>query len=354
MRTIATETWFTFTLIFEGIALAGSLGLLFGRAAWLRWETRWLEPKCQAARGVLLQALEAGADQREDLEAVTALPLRAQIKLITDLGENLSGGKLQELANIAKQSGILTHGERLCRSRWWSQRVRGIRLFTALAEGEQILPSLFHDPSPLIRSELAHWAADHPSPEMIEAVLRLLDDADGFCRFAAHNALVRMGSIVTEPLARHIESRTGVALEHAMAVAASLGHERFNDPARARLNHADPTIRTLAIATLGKSGGLRFVPELLDCLNDPAAHVRQAAAHALGRLKCWQASPAVARLLEDSVWTVRQEAALTLRSLGAPGILLLRRSLSNPDRFAGDMARHILGLPRTRVKGEAA
>ncbi|WP_447603348.1 HEAT repeat domain-containing protein [Nitrospira sp. Nam80] len=354
MHTIPTASWLTFVLVIEATALAGSLGLLFGQAAWLRWVTRWLEPKRQAARSIVLQALEAGTDQSQALEAVTALPLHAQVELITDLGENLNGVKLKALANIAKQSGILDHSERLCRSRWWSRRVRGIRLFTVLAEGEHIIPSLFPDPSAIVRSELANWAAAHPSPEMIDILLRLLDDADGFCRFAAHNALYRMGLIVVEPLARHLESQTGVALERAMAVAVSLGHERFIDPARACLSHADPTIRTLAIEALGKSGSLRFAPALLDRLNDPAAHVRQAAAHALGRLKCWQASPAVARLLEDPVWTVRQEAALTLRSLGAPGILLLRRSNSSRDKFARDMAQHVLGFPRTKVNGEAA
>ncbi len=354
MLIISTDTWFTLVLCLEGAAVVGCLGLLFGQAAWLRWEALRLEPKRKAAQGILLQALEAGAVSGKPLEAVTALPLRARIKLITDLSENLSGLKLKELANIANRLGILTHGEQLCRSRWWSQRVRGIRLFTALSEGEQIIPSLFSDASAIVRSELANWAADHPSPEMIHAVLRLLDDADGFCRFAAHNALCRMGSIVVQPLTCHIESQTGVALERAMAVVASLGHERFRDLARTLLGHTSPITRTHAIETLGKSGDPQSAPVVVDRLNDPAAQVRQAAAHALSRLKCWQAAPAVVRLLEDPIWMVRQEAALALQSFGAPGILLLRRSLANPDRFAADMARHVLDLHAMRAKAEAA
>jgi hypothetical protein len=36
---------------------------------------------------------------------------------------------------------------------------------------------------------------------------------------------------------------------------------------------------------------------------------------------------------------------LALRSLGPPGLLFLHRSLQDADRFAADMARHMLDLP---------
>jgi hypothetical protein len=118
--------------------------------------------------------------------------------------------------------------------------------------------------------------------------------------------------------------------------------------------HAHPFQPAIEMTRPGKSGDPQSAPVVIDRLNDSAAQVRQAAAHALGRLKCWQTAPAVARLLEDPVWTVRQEAALALRSFGAPGILLLRRSLANPDRFAGDMARYVLDLHAMRAKAEPA
>ena len=208
--------------------------------------------RIKAIRIGLVQALERGVIQGDDLTAVKTLPLRAQIKLIPDLTGNLSGMKLKEVANIAKQLDIVKHGGMLCRSRRWPQRVRGIRLLTTLAEGEQIIPSLFHDRSVIVRSELAIWAAEHPSQEMIQALLRLLDDAAGFRCFAAHNALHRMGAAVVAPLECHIESQTGVALERAMAVAASLGYEGFGELARKLIGHSSSTTRKLAVEALGK------------------------------------------------------------------------------------------------------
>jgi hypothetical protein len=351
---MSAHTWLWIVLVVEGLAFAGCLGVLVGRAAWQRWEALRLEPRITAVRIDLMHALETGAAEGDDLNAAKTLPLRARIKLIVDLAGNLSGARLKEIATIAKQLDIVTHGEQLCRSRLWSKRVGGIRLLTVLAEGEQIIPSLFRDPSAIVRSEVVNWAADHPSQDIIDAVLRCLDDADGFVRFAAHNAVHRMGAAVVAPLGRYIESQTGAALERAMAVAASLGYEQFGAVARTLIDHSSSAVRKLAVDTLAKSGDLQSAPLVIDRLKDPAPQVRQAAARTLGHLHCWQAASALCRQLEDPVWAVRLEAALTLRSLGAPGLLMLRRSLTSSDRFAADMARHVLGLPSMKVRMESA
>ena len=73
--------------------------------------------------------------------------------------------------------------------------------------------------------------------------------------------------------------------------------------------------------------------------------VRAAAAQALGKLRHWPAAAALAALLRDRAWEVRRAAGFALRALGAPGLLFLRRSLQDTDRYAADMARHVLGLP---------
>jgi HEAT repeat protein len=75
--------------------------------------------------------------------------------------------------------------------------------------------------------------------------------------------------------------------------------------------------------------------------------VRAAAAKALGKLGHWPAASSLASLLRDRDWNVRREAGLALRAFGAPGALFLRRSLSDSDPFACDMARQVLDLPET-------
>jgi len=348
------HTWLWIVLGVESLILAGCLGLLLGRTIWLRWEALRWEPRFREVRNALIQALETPAIADCNLPAAHTLPRRMQIRLFIELAERLSGTRLRELTNIARRLAIVQYGEALCRSRRWSRRTQGSRLLTALGEGEHVIPSLFQDPSPIVRSEVVHWAADHPSPVTIEKVLRALTDEDGFCRFAAHNALHRMGAAAVRPLDRYIGSQTGPALERAMGVAASLGHEEFSGLAGKLVDHGSPVIRRLALDTLARSGNLQSVPLVLKRLHDAEAPVRQAAVRTLGHLHCWQAAPAIGCLLADPVWAVRQETGAVLRSLGAPGILVLRRALTNPDRFVADMARHILGLPSLKTRAEPA
>jgi HEAT repeat protein len=89
------------------------------------------------------------------------------------------------------------------------------------------------------------------------------------------------------------------------------------------------------------------VQELLDLLTDPVPEVRATAAHALGKLGHWPAVSHLAPLLRDRAWIVRREAGLALRALGAPGLLYLRRYLTDADHFAADMAQQVLDLPST-------
>ena len=110
---------------------------------------------------------------------------------------------------------------------------------------------------------------------------------------------------------------------------------------------SDPSapVRARATAILGVLGGKEGVHALLHRLTDPEPEVRASAAHAVGELGHWPAAPVLADLLRDRAFPVRREAALALRRLGAPGMLLLRRALSDANGFASDMARQVLDLP---------
>jgi HEAT repeat protein len=131
----------------------------------------------------------------------------------------------------------------------------------------------------------------------------------------------------------------------ALDVATRLADTRFLPAALSLSQDEDPVVRARAVRLIGAIGGTEGVAALQAGLGDADAGVRAGAAHALGRLAHWPAAALVAPLLRDQHWGVRREAALALRDMGAPGKLFLRRALSDPDRFAADMARQILDLP---------
>ena len=173
----------------------------------------------------------------------------------------------------------------------------------------------------------------------------MLGDGSGLCKFAVQDSLLQMGSSVTVPLAEYLSDPSSRQVGAAMEVAARLTAPQFLNPAITRCDDQAPETRALAAKMLGALGSKEGIDSLLRLLGDPVAKVRLAAAGALGNLRSVAVASPLAELLHDSAWEVRREAGLALRNLGSPGILFLRRSLSDNYAPAADMVRQVLDLP---------
>jgi HEAT repeat protein len=345
------ETVISFTLLqhivlVQGILLAIILGLFFAHGLWLAWYQQRYQPLLERAQATIgTVVLGDTVLPLTEYEWLRALPVRLQIRLFTHLAPSLSGAKKQQLTALARALGLLARAATRCHSQWWWRRLQGAHLFTLLGGGEHVVPVLLWDPAALVRAQAAEWTVEHPTPAVIKALLLLLGDAESLCRFAAQDALLRLGPLVAEPLVHLLSLPVGLGVETALEVAVGLADARFFSPALTLCHSATPDVRALAATLLGALGRREGVEVLTALLDDDVLEVRTAAAQALGKLRYWPAAPALATLLRDRAWDVRREVGLALRSLGPPGLLCLRRSLQDADRFAADMARHVLDLP---------
>lgn len=178
------------------------------------------------------------------------------------------------------------------------------------------------------------------------------------------DALAEMGSIAVEPISRWVG--TARAREEARGVVA-LGARvlgLIGDPAAEALliellASDRPGWRLAAASALEHTGSDKAVEPLLTALQDTDWQVRARAAVALGALADSVVAPAVARLLTDKVWWVRQNAAEALLAVpGGTDQLVI--ALDSPDRFAVDAALNqltisgVLGEAADRVAGGAA
>ncbi|MFO0775956.1 MAG: HEAT repeat domain-containing protein [Nitrospiraceae bacterium] len=341
-------------LLWEGAIMVFALAMLFGHALWIQWEAQHYAADMASGRTALTRALGTGALAPEDSAALRRLPLNRQVGLVHEWGTNLSGRGADIVGALSEQLGLMRAAERMCRSWWWSRRVRGVRILTVLVAGNAIVPPMFQDRSPVVRAQVAYWAASHPTPASIEALLAMLSDPDRFCRFAAMDALHRMGTVVIDPLVQFVTTQDGPQVDLAMSVISVMGDEHFLHVAKTMIVAERAVTRAFAAKVLGAVGGVGHLSLLLDRCADPVATVREAAVTAVGNLGHWPAAPRVAKLLGDPEWIVRHAAALALRNLGAPGRLFLRQALKGTDRYAVDMARHVLGLPMPGQTARAA
>ncbi len=340
-----TLTFLRHLLVGQGILLAVLGGLFVGHGLWLAWYTRRCQPLLERAQTLVTAVLQGATLPEAERLWLGALPVQLQIRLLTRLAPSLRGAQKQQLMRLAQASGLLTRAARYCRSPWWWRRLHGARLLTLLGGGEQVIPALFVDRAALVRAQAAVWAVEHPTPAVLQPLLTLLGDVDSLCRLMAQDALLHLGPLVVEPLLHVLSLPTGPQVETALVVAVGLADARFVSPTLTLCHSATPGVRALAATLLGVLGGREGVERLTALLDDDAPEVRAAAAQALGKLHHWPAAAALAALLRDRAWEVRRAAGFALRALGAPGVLFLRRSRRDTDRFAADMARHVLDLP---------
>ncbi len=267
-------------LLVQGSLLAVTVGLFLGHGLWLAWYKRRCQAVWARAQAVAMATLAGATLPPPERQWLRTVPVRLQIRLFTHLAHNLSGTNKQELTGLARPLGLLTRAETLCRSRWWWRRLQGARLLTLLGGGEHTVPALFLDREALVRVQAAEWAMEHPTPAVIQALLTMLGDVNGLCRFTAQDTLLHLGRVVTEPLARVLSLSAGLQVETALVVAVGLAEPRFFKPAL-RLSHsAAPGVRALAVTLLGALGGREGVQVLTTLLYDDASEVRAAAAHA--------------------------------------------------------------------------
>lgn len=332
-------------LLVLGILFAGSLAVIFGHGLWLRRRLRRTAPRLEQGRR-LLHAVAEGADPAAATALLRGWPLRLRVRLLTELSRSLSGESRGALRELARETGVTRHAASITRSPLWSRRLRGARLLTTLGGSEETMLPLLGDADPAVRAQAAEWASEHPTPRVIRTLLEMLADPNVLCRFTVQDSLLRLGGATTEPLAEFLGSHRGAVAAAALEVAGAIPDPRLLPAALALSGDPHPPARARAATLLGSLGGPEAAGAVAALLADPAAEVRAAAAGATAALGNWQGAAAVARLLRDPVWEVRRAAGLALRAMGDPGRLLLGRFRDDADRFAADMARQVLDLPR--------
>jgi hypothetical protein len=339
------ERLLLYLAVAEAALVMVTLLVLFGHAGWVARRHRRQHTRLTRAAGALAVALDGDVPERGELDQLAGLPRAAQIGLFAAVGQSLGGVQKQRLADVAATIGLLDGAERWCRSRRWGRRLRGARLLTLLGGGEALVEGLLDDPRPEVRAQAAQWAAEHPEPARVARLLAMLNDAEPLCHFTVKDSLARMGGACADPLLVYIVAAGGAPAPAALEVAVGVADARFLAPALDLCLAGDPRTRALAAKLVAAVGGTEATGRLGELLTDSHPEVRAAAAKALGRLAHWPATAALATCLRDPSWEVRRAAAIALRAMGAVGILLLRRALADPDRFARDMARQVLELP---------
>ncbi len=260
----------------------------------------------------------------EELSRLNGLSERYIVSVMLDLAPSFSGSSRTILVSLAEELGVLERARKGVRRRRWPNRLYSARVLTAFGVESEDLYGLLVDRSPEVRAQAAAWCVVTPNRVAVDHLIRLLDDPNGQCRFAAQDALIRIGLPASQGLIDALADSNEVSTRRLLAVARSMADDRLYDRALALTGDPSPQTRALAVAVLARIGNTDAGPTLTTLLEDPSEDVILAAAAGLAKLAFWRGAPAVERLLSHPSWDVRKQAVLALLAMGEPGGILLR------------------------------
>jgi hypothetical protein len=313
-----------------------------------------LEPLQGVARQAIASALSGREFKAsETLASLNRFSERCIVTVMLDLAPSVSGTSRLMLHAIGEETGVLERARRGVRRRRWSTRLYSARVLTAFGVESDEMCALLTDRSPEVRAQAAAWAVATPSQPAIEGLIGLLTDPDGLCRFAAKDALIRIGLAGSDVLTRSLETAGEELTESILEIAAAIGDDRFFTPSVELIASASPSTRALAAAVLARTGNPGAGAALVVLLGDPSSEVVLAATAGVGQLAFWPGAVDVEPLLHHESWDLRKQAALTLLALGAPGTILLRANAPG-EGPAAEMAQQALQLHSLQIMAEAA
>jgi len=343
----------TLLLIIIGCAIAGVLGTVVASGLIQARQTH-PEALLRSARQAIIVALSGDSSKSEAAFAtLNRFSRQCTVSVLLELAPSVTGESRSVLISLGESLGVLQRARAGLTSRRWGVRLYSARVLTAFGVESDAVASLLCDRSPEVRAQGASWSVVQPSPAAISGLIALLDDDDGLCRFAAQDALIRIGLPGVEALIAAVATAGEDVTAQILTVAAAMGDERFSPSAVAFTYHRLPAIRALAAAVLARIGDPSAGPMLVALLDDESDEVAMAAAAALATLSYWPAAARVEPLLSHVSWDIRKQAALTLLALGAPGTILLAATAPG-DGPGAEMARQALELKSLSITEEAA
>jgi HEAT repeat protein len=350
---MSTRDLLILLLVVLGSAIAGVL-ITVGVSSLVQAHRDRLEPTLSQARSTIVGALSGETETASGiLSGLSGFSRRCVIEMMLDLAPSLSGTSRLALVSLADEAGVLGRARAGVRSRRWSTRLYSARVLTAFGVESDDLCSLLSDRSSEVRAQAAYWTVVTPHEQAIIAVIGLLGDEDGLCRFAAQDALIRIGLPGVEALIGALDGPDEEITNRILEIAAVMADDRFYLPAVARMADPSPDTRAVAASVMARTGNPGAGPRLVTLLGDPSDQVVLAAATGLATLAYWPGAAAVEPLLAHPLWEVRKQAALTLLALGASGSILL--TVNAPGEGpAAEMAGQALQLRTLAVQSGAA
>ncbi|WP_068470041.1 HEAT repeat domain-containing protein [Candidatus Protochlamydia phocaeensis] len=272
---------------------------------------------------------------------------RNLIEVMEEFDQRFSDPRWHEVKEHVISTYLLQRAERYAASSYWYKRQLAARCYLLCPQKarEQILAKLLQDKRYLVRIPIAVCITKTPYRQLFEEVIKQMSREPELSQFPYRDALIQADQekftwiealLASEP----DPAITAICLD---ILATRYSSNLFSIVSR-YVNSLHRNCRLKAIEALGNIPSSESIRLLIVHLEDSDFKIRESSINGLEKLYVIQAAPKIGTLLNDPVWSVRLQAAKTLKNFGKEGMVIL--DAQKPDQpKAYEIAQHVLALP---------
>ena len=202
-----------------------------------------------------------------------------------------------------------------------------------------------------VRKRAAYILGKIGDKRAIRPLIEALRDEDADVRYAATEALVRIGKPAVQPLIKALKYKEWYVRKRAAYILGKIGDKRAIKPLIEALRDEDADVRYAAAEALEKidsqwgvtKAAKKQVLYFIEALKDKNANVRYIAAKALGKIGDKRAVKPLIKALRDEDANVRYAAAEALVRIGKPAVQPLIKALEYKEWYVRYTAAYALG-----------
>lgn len=273
---------------------------------------------------------------------------RNLVEVLEKFDQRFNDDRWSEIKKAVVGKYLIPSTKSYANSFFWVKRQLAARAFLLCPEQAlpQVLGQLLEDQRYLVRVAAAVCVTKRSDYEMFCRMIQIMSQENTLSQFPYRDALLNADQEkfkwIEALLAK--EKNPAIAAIYLDILSKRYSHNLFS-LIRPFVNSNDRECRTLAIKALGGVPSQDSVDLLMTHLSDSDWQIRAESVLGLQKLYALKAIPELEMLLNDPVWWVRLQAALTLKEFGKEGVEALLSQDKEKAPKAYEISQYAMALP---------
>lgn len=314
--------------------------------------TQWSTNRRKQIQNQLTLIFEAALFNTQPVQEIVIPPnlqqFRNLIEVLEEFDQRFNDPRWFEIKEYVIVTYLLQRAENYANSSYWYKRQLAARCYLLYPQtaSEEILAKLLKDTRYLVRIPAAVCITQTHYQNLFYEMIRQMSREPELSQFPYRDALIQADQEKYLWIESLLSSESDPAI---IAICLDVLSTRYSNNLFSQavrfLHSPNRDCRLKAIEALGNVPSSESITLLVNHLDDSDFKIRESSIVGLEKLYAIREVSKIGHLLNDPIWSVRLQAAKTLKNFGKDGLEIL--DLQNPEKApkAYEIAQYVLSLP---------